>query len=131
MDKHCPIEHTMSLINGKWKIIILKELSHEPMRYGALERAIAPITPKVLIAQLREMEQDGLVIRTIFPEVPPRVEYALSAKGRSLYTVFVELRKWGLEQDDQNQVVCQQCAKCHLIYAPEAKPHASPQTSRL
>ncbi|MDR1271919.1 MAG: helix-turn-helix transcriptional regulator, partial [Clostridiales Family XIII bacterium] len=75
-NKRCPIEYTLSLISGKWKILILKELSQGALRYGVIGKRIPEISPKVLISHLREMEEDGLIVREVFPEVPPRVEYS-------------------------------------------------------
>jgi len=112
MNKKCPIEFTLSLISGKWKIIILKELSQKPLRYGALGKCIPDISSKILIQHLREMENDGLITREIFPEVPPRVEYSLSKMGISITTILIELRRWGLESDWQNITKCKQCKKC-------------------
>lgn len=112
MNKKCPIEFTLSLISGKWKILILKELSQEPLRYGAIGKRIPQISAKVLIAHLREMEDDGLIVREVFPEVPPRVEYSLSEKGASIFTVFIELRRWGLGINDNEKVECAMCKKC-------------------
>ena len=112
MNKKCPIEFTLSLINGKWKILILKELSQEPLRYGAIGKRISEISSKVLIQHLREMEDDGLINREVFPEVPPRVEYSLSEKGTSIFTIFVELRRWGLELNNEEKVECAMCKKC-------------------
>ena len=112
MDKKCPIEATISLINGKWRILILKELSQQPVRFGALERAIPAISAKVLTQQLREMEADGLVDRKIFPEIPPRVEYSLSKMGVRLFTIFGMLRQWGLAEDTTDSVSCSGCYNC-------------------
>lgn len=112
MNKKCPIEFTLSLINGKWKILILKELSQEPLRYGVIGKRIPEISSKVLISHLREMEDDGLIVREVFPEVPPRVEYSLSEKGASIFAIFVELRRWGLELNDDEIVECTMCKKC-------------------
>lgn len=112
MSKNCPIEYTLSLISGKWKILILKELSRSPVRYSKLRKLIPNISPKVLTQNLREMEQDGLVTRVVFPEVPPRVEYSLSEKGASIFTVFIELRRWGLELPEAEGVSCSCCQKC-------------------
>ena len=109
MNKKCPIEFTLSLINGKWKILILKELSQEPLRYGVIGKRIPEISSKVLISHLREMEDDGLIVREVFPEVPPRVEYSLSEKGASIFSIFVELRRWGLELNDDEKVECTMC----------------------
>jgi len=117
MDKTCPVEFALSLINGKWKMAIMKELSEKPLRYGDLGRCIPEVSSKVLISQLREMEQDGLIAREVFPEVPPRVEYALTEKGRSIATVVIELRKWGMGHDDTGMAQCKFCRKCAL-FAP-------------
>ncbi len=114
--KMCPIEYTISLINGKWKIGIVKELSGEAVRYGALVKSIPNVSAKVLIQQLRELEDDGIVKRTIYPEVPPRVEYGLTEKGRSIYTVFIELRRWGLAAGSEDDVACKNCQKCVLLH---------------
>ncbi|MDR1375895.1 MAG: helix-turn-helix transcriptional regulator [Synergistaceae bacterium] len=112
MSGRCPIESTLSLINGKWKLLILKELSQGPVRYGALERAIPAISAKVLTQQLREMETDGLVVRTIFPEIPPRVEYSLDEMGASIFKVFAEMRRWGLEENKRHSIRCAGCKNC-------------------
>jgi DNA-binding HxlR family transcriptional regulator len=112
MNRQCPIESTLSLINGKWKLLILKELSQGPVRYGALERGIPTISAKVLTQQLREMEADGLVVRTIFPEIPPRVEYSLDEMGTSIFKVFTEMRRWGLEEDRRHDIRCAECKNC-------------------
>lgn len=114
MEKKCPIEYTLSLISGKWKILIIKELSQGPLRYGELGKCIPGISAKVLIHQLREMEDDGLIVREVFPEVPPRVEYSLSEMGRSMATILIELRRWGLESDNQGIAECKFCEKCRL-----------------
>lgn len=115
--EQCPIEYTLSMINGKWKIIILKELSKDSVRYGELMRRVSKITPKVLIQHLRDMENDGLINRHIFPEVPPRVEYSLTEKGESLFSIFLELRRWGLGEKKDENIHCKMCDKCvpHII----------------
>jgi len=112
MNKKCPIEFTLSLINGKWKILILKALSQEPLRYGVIRKHVPEISSKVLIQHLREMETDGLIVREVFPEVPPRVEYSLSEKGSSIFSVFTKLRQWGLEMNDEEKVECSMCKQC-------------------
>ncbi|MDR3084707.1 MAG: helix-turn-helix transcriptional regulator [Christensenellaceae bacterium] len=114
MDKSCPIESTLALINGKWRILILKALTAGPLRYGALERQIPAISAKVLTQQLREMQADGLVLRTIYPEIPPRVEYELSSTGLKLFKVIFQLRKWGLEENPSESVVCSGCGDCQI-----------------
>lgn len=112
MEKKCPIEFTIHLINGKWKIMILKELSQESLRYGVIGKRIPEISPKVLIQHLREMEDDGLIVREVFPEVPPKVEYSLSEMGKSIFSIFIELRRWGLESDSKGMAECKFCKKC-------------------
>ncbi len=113
MEHKCPIETTLSLISGKWKLLILKELLKEPVRYGLLTKKIPSISPKVLTQQLREMEKDGLIVRNIYAEVPPRVEYGLSEMGASMLTILKELRKWGLEKAaEQLPVKCFYCKQC-------------------
>jgi len=112
MSAQCPIEYTVSLINGKWKLLILKELSQDAVRYGQLGKRIPAISAKVLTQQLKEMEKDGLIIRTVFAEIPPRVEYSLSEMGLSVFTIFIELRKWGLETGVESKVKCSFCGKC-------------------
>jgi DNA-binding HxlR family transcriptional regulator len=112
MNPKCPIESTLSLVNGKWRLLILKALSSGPVRFGALERCIAEISAKVLTQQLREMERDGLVLRKIFPEVPPRVEYSLNKMGVNLFKIFVELRRWGLEENSRQDIECSGCFGC-------------------
>ncbi|GAB6279991.1 MAG: hypothetical protein STSR0007_00380 [Thermovirga sp.] len=108
----CPIESTLSIISGKWKILIMKALAQGPVRYGELSREIERVSAKVLPRQLREMEEDGLVVRNVFPEVPPRVEYSLSRMGVSLSSVLKELRSWGLGQDTVHAAECTFCNKC-------------------
>lgn len=111
----CPIEATLAMISGKWKILIIKALSQGPVRYGDLAREIPQVSAKVLTEQLREMEQDGLVSRTVFPEVPPRVEYSLSKMGAALAAVLEALRNFGLTQDQVHDVECSFCLKCRDI----------------
>lgn len=122
MADKCPIEYTVSLINGKWKSSILKELSRGPVRYGQLEERVASISSKVLTQQLREMETDGLVVRTIFAEIPPKVEYSLSDMGLSIFKVFIELRRWGLEAGKDTQVKCSLCGCCQPCLPDQPPP---------
>ena len=112
MSQRCPIEFTLNLIDGKWKHLILKEISQEAIRYGRLKKNIPGISPKILIANLREMEENGLILRVVYPEVPPRVEYSLSEKGESLFSIFTELRRWALAIGEEQNVECSMCGKC-------------------
>lgn len=92
----CPVGLASNAINGKWKLQILNLLSQgECMRYGDLKRAIKDVSEKMLIQHLRELEVDGLIVRKLYPEVPPRVEYALTEVGRKIIPVIVELKRWG------------------------------------
>ncbi|TAD92202.1 MAG: transcriptional regulator [Alphaproteobacteria bacterium] len=92
----CPVTHCLSLIGGKWKPVILFCLAGGVNRFGALSRAIPAVTKQMLTRQLRELEQDGLIDRMVFPVVPPRVDYALTARGRTILPVVQAMREWGL-----------------------------------
>ena len=91
----CPVETPLTLISSKWKILILRDLMPGTKRFGELKKSIGEVSQKVLTAQLREMETDGLVRRTVYPEVPPRVEYTLTALGRSLKPILDAMWDWG------------------------------------
>lgn len=91
----CPVETTLTLISNKWKVLILRDLLPGTKRFGELKKSVGQISQKVLTAQLREMEQDGLLTRTVYPEVPPRVEYTLTELGYSLNPVLDAMRSWG------------------------------------
>jgi len=93
----CPVTATLQLIGGRWKTIILYSLSNGTKRFGEIAVRIPNISRKVLTEQLKELEEDGLILREQFKEIPPRVEYSLSDMGRSLSPVINELEKWGLE----------------------------------
>jgi len=92
---HCPVEMVIDLISGKWKLLILGKLMGGTKRFSQLQREIPGITQKMLTKQLRELEICGLVKRTVYPEVPPRVEYSLTPLGRSLEEIFSAMEKWG------------------------------------
>ena len=92
----CSMELSLAVIGGKWKPLILWHLRETPtLRFSALRRTMPAITQKMLTQQLRELESDGLLTRTVFAEVPPRVEYALSELGETLRPVFSALESWG------------------------------------
>lgn len=94
----CPVEATLDLIDGKWKGIILFHLLDETLRFNELQRRLKVITQRMLTKQVRELEECGLVLRTIYPQVPPRVEYSLTDEGRSLRPVLMALHAWGQER---------------------------------
>lgn len=91
----CPVETTLSLIDSKWEVLILRDLMHQTMRFGELQRSVGKVSQKVLTEQLRQMEANGLVHREVYPEVPPRVEYSLTELGLSLQPVLEALKAWG------------------------------------
>lgn len=91
----CPVETTLTLISDKWKVLILRDLMSGARRFGELKRSLGAVSQKVLTAQLRQMEDSGLLTRTVYPEVPPRVEYRLTDLGRSLKPVLDAMQSWG------------------------------------
>lgn len=93
--KECGVEAALNLIDGKWKGVILYHLLSGRLRFNALGRKLGAVTQRMLTKQLRELESDGLIVRTVYAEVPPKVEYALSTKGRSLEPVICALKAWG------------------------------------
>ena len=92
-----PVEFALNFIGGKWKIPILWRLRERDWRYGELRTDIQGITTKMLTQQLRELEADGFVTRTVYPVIPPRVDYALTERGRSALSIIDALRMWGLD----------------------------------
>lgn len=91
----CPVETTLTLISDKWKVLILRDLMPGTKRFGELKKSIGTVSQKVLTAQLREMEAAGLLTRTVYAEVPPRVEYTLTALGCSLKPILDAMWNWG------------------------------------
>jgi DNA-binding HxlR family transcriptional regulator len=91
----CPVETTLTLISDKWKVLILRDLMPGTKRFGELKKSIGHVTQKVLTAQLRQMEESGLLTRKVYAEVPPRVEYTLTELGYSLKPVLDAMRAWG------------------------------------
>lgn len=98
MIANCPINYAMSKIGGKWKPLILSRINVGVNRFGMLQRAIPTISKQMLTAQLRELEEDGLINRKIFAEIPPRVEYSISKNGETLFPVLKAIEEWGREQ---------------------------------
>ena len=99
-EQGCPVTHTLKMIGGKWKPVILFCIANGIDRFGAMQRAIPAVTKQMLTQQLRELEADGLLTRQVFAEVPPRVEYSLTHRGRSVLPVIEAMREWG--QGDMN-----------------------------
>ena len=94
----CAMDLTMSFIGGKWKAVVLWYLKNKPKRFSELRRLVPGISEKMLSLQLRELERDGIVKRTIFPEVPPRVEYELTPEGKTLVPALEAIAEWGREK---------------------------------
>ena len=91
----CPVETTLTLIGDKWKVLILRDLMPGTKRFGELKKSVCNVSQKVLTAQLRTMEESGLVNRKVYAEVPPRVEYSLTELGKSLKPILDSMRAWG------------------------------------
>lgn len=98
---HCALDVTMGYIGGKWKSIVLWYLRKDAKRFKDLKKHIPQITEKMLSLQLKELEQDGIVTRTVFAEVPPRVEYELTEHGKSLIPMLEEMAKWGRNKGEK------------------------------
>ena len=98
----CPVETTLMLIGDKWKVLILRDLMNGTMRFGELKKSIGTVSQKVLTAQLRDMEEKGLLTRKVYAEVPPRVEYTLTETGCSLKLVLDAMWAWGAEYKAKN-----------------------------
>lgn len=96
--KDCAVDLTVGVIGGRWKVLILQSLFHGTQRFSELQREIEGITAKVLTQQLRDLERDGILSRTVHPEVPPRVEYALTERGHTLWPVLQAMHAWGVTQ---------------------------------
>ncbi|WP_332449217.1 winged helix-turn-helix transcriptional regulator [Methanoculleus sp.] len=94
---HCPVEAALEVIGGKWKALILWHLCDGVKRFSELQRELPGINAKMLTRQLRELEGDGVVQRTVYPEVPPRVEYAVTGFGRTLLPILEALCTWGTQ----------------------------------
>lgn len=101
----CPVEITMSLISNKWKVLIIRDLLTGTKRFGELRKSLDGITQKVLTNNLREMESSGLVKRTVYPEVPPRVEYSLTDTGYSLKPILDSMVSWGNQYRDKKEYI--------------------------
>ena len=91
----CPVETTLSLISDRWKVLIIRDLLGGTKRFGELRKSVGNVSQKVLTANLRSMEESGLLTRKVYPEVPPRVEYTLTETGMSLKPVLDAMQSWG------------------------------------
>lgn len=93
----CPVATTVQMIGSKWKLLIMRNLLERPWRFNELKKDLDGISQKVLTDSLRSMEADGIIIRTVYPEVPPRVEYSLSELGESMRPILEAMKQWGLD----------------------------------
>lgn len=101
----CPVETTLLLISDRWKVLIIRDLLDGTKRFGELKKSIGNVSQKVLTANLRSMEDSGLLTRKVYAEVPPRVEYTLTETGYSLKPVLDALSEWGTEYKKKNNVI--------------------------
>ncbi len=97
----CPVATTVQIIGSKWKLLIMRNLLQRPWRFNELRKDLEGISQKVLTDSLRSMEEDGIITRTVYPEVPPRVEYALSDLGESMRPIINAMEKWGTNYKNQ------------------------------
>jgi DNA-binding HxlR family transcriptional regulator len=94
-EEGCPVEYTLDVIGGKWKGLLLYHMIEGPVRFNEFRRICPTITQRMLTLQLRELEEDGIVHREVYPQVPPKVEYSLSEFGRTLVPIIMEMKIWG------------------------------------
>lgn len=93
----CEVETTLKVIGGRWKVLIIRELLSGIKRFGELQRALSGITQKMLTQQLRELEEDGIIHREVYPQIPPKVEYSLTPLGMSLQPILYAMHEWAIE----------------------------------
>jgi DNA-binding HxlR family transcriptional regulator len=96
---NCPVTATLGVIGGKWKMLIIHLINNDIRRFGKMGMLMKDISKQMLTTQLRDLERDGLITRVIYPEIPPRVEYFLTDKGKALIPVLSALKDWGLEYE--------------------------------
>jgi len=106
---HCPVEAALDVIGGKWKPLILWALGDDVLRFSELQKALPGVNTKMLTKQLRELEEDGVITRTVYPEVPPRVEYAITDFGKTLIPILQALCNWGAEYLGIEEASAHQC----------------------
>ena len=113
-DYNCPVGATLNIIGGKYKSLILWHLINHTLRFGELSRLIPQATPKMLTQQLRELEADNLIVRTVYPVVPPKVEYTLSDLGKSIRPILEAMYLWGTDYLQQcgREINCSMTLEC-------------------
>lgn len=98
----CPVATTVQLVGSKWKLLIMRNLLVRPWRFNELQKSLQGISQKVLTDSLRSMENDGIIIRTVYPEVPPRVDYSLSKLGESMREIICVMEQWGINYKENS-----------------------------
>ncbi|GGJ40938.1 winged helix-turn-helix transcriptional regulator [Deinococcus roseus] len=111
-EHYCPTGFTLKVIGGRWKVPILYLLFHRPHRFAEMRRAIGAVTEKMLTQQLRELEEDGIVQRKIYDQIPPKVEYSLTPFGETLHPVIQAIGKWSMEHGPAATNMQQEPAGC-------------------
>ena len=112
LNTNCPVSATLQLIGGKYKALLLWHLSSGVLRFNELRRLVPEATPKMLTQQLRELERDSLITRTVYPVVPPKVEHALTERGRSLFPILQAMYVWGSSLMKEKG----QCPHCSMVF---------------
>ena len=97
----CEVESTLKVIGGRWKVLIIRELIEGVKRFGELQRSLNGITQKMLSQQLRELEENGIIHREVYPQIPPKVEYSLTLLGESLKPILYAMHEWGIKYSSQ------------------------------
>ena len=124
-NQNCPVSHTLRLIGGKYKALLLWHLTGQTLRFNELHRLVPEATPKMLTQQLRELEEDRLILRTVYPVVPPRVEYSLTALGQSLFPILEAMYNWGSERMQEAGLT----PDCSMTDSSEKRDAACPHCS--
>jgi DNA-binding HxlR family transcriptional regulator len=101
---HCPVEVSMDLLSGKWKSLMLWHLHDGTQRYTELEKIVPGVSQKMLTQQLKELEKDGFILRTVYPEIPPRVEYSLTDLGRSAFPILEMMHSWAVKHLELTEI---------------------------
>lgn len=105
----CPVTATLGVIGGKWKLLIIYLISNDINRFGKMSLMLKDISKQMLTTQLRELEEDGIVERVIYPEIPPRVEYFLTERGTALLSICREMKEWGMKYMMEKELSAETC----------------------
>ncbi len=117
MDRTCPVCRTAEIISGKWTLLVIRDLADSSKRFCELERSLEGISPRTLSLRLRALEEHDIVARHTFPEVPPRVEYALTVKGKALVPLIEDMRSYGRHWLDGAPVAAEERDRAHATVA--------------